>query len=115
MDGAWLRTYHETGRLIHEHLLLHKERADYGAKVVKRLAADPGIDKRTLYECAQFYRFYPIVRTCAQLGWGHYRLLCQVAEDEQRARLCAAMAIASPLSKRLNLPTSSPTAQPCAA
>jgi hypothetical protein len=39
-DLAKVRTYHETGRLIHEHVPLFKERADYGAKTVPRLAAD---------------------------------------------------------------------------
>jgi hypothetical protein len=28
-DLAKVRTYHETGRLIHEHVPLFKERADY--------------------------------------------------------------------------------------
>ena len=89
IEDAWLRTYHETGRLIHEHLLLNKDRADYGAKLFKQLAADTGIDKRTLYQCAQFYRFFPIVSTCSQLGWGHYRVLCQVADATQRSALQA--------------------------
>jgi endonuclease YncB( thermonuclease family) len=87
IDDAWLRTYHETGRLIHEHLLLNKDRADYGAKLFKQLAADTGIEKRTLYQCGQFFRLFPIVSTCSQLSWGHYRLLCQVANEEQRIKL----------------------------
>jgi hypothetical protein len=53
----------------------------------KQLAADTGINKRTLYGCAPFLRVFPILRTCAKLSWGHYRLLCQVAEDEQRVKL----------------------------
>ncbi len=35
IDRAWVRTYHETGRLIHSHILYHRERADYGAQVFK--------------------------------------------------------------------------------
>lgn len=30
-EGARLRTYWETGRLIHEHLLQFRDRADYGS------------------------------------------------------------------------------------
>lgn len=53
IEAAWLRTYHDTGRLVHEHLLLNRDRADYGAKVFTRLADDTGISKRVLYECVQ--------------------------------------------------------------
>gem|GEM_PF-1371607 len=90
INDAWLRTYHETGRLIHEHLLLNNDRADYGAKVFKRLAADTGIEKRTRYQCAQFYRYFPIVSARSQLTWAHYRVLCQVADQGQRDTLHAA-------------------------
>ncbi|MBA4137559.1 MAG: hypothetical protein C0518_09610 [Opitutus sp.] len=86
IEQAWIQTYHETGRLINEHIL-QNQRAGYGAKVFDRLAADTGISKRTLQECAQFQRFFPIARTCAQLGWAHYRTLCQVADEKARAAL----------------------------
>lgn len=33
MDHAWLETYHTTGRLINEHILQFRDRADYGAKI----------------------------------------------------------------------------------
>ena len=42
IEAAWVRTYHETGRLIHEHLLLNKDRADYGAKVFSDWPRTPG-------------------------------------------------------------------------
>lgn len=58
IDDAWVRTYHETGRLIAEHLLLHGNRADYGAKVYERLSEDTRISRRTLHECVQFYDRY---------------------------------------------------------
>jgi endonuclease YncB( thermonuclease family) len=87
IDRTWLMTYHETGRLIHVHLLLNKERADYGAKVFRRLAADTGTSSRSLHEFVQFYRHFPIVRTSAQLGWSHYALLCQVEDQAQRQEL----------------------------
>ncbi len=87
IDSAWVRTYWETGRLINEHILLNKARADYGAQVFVRLATDLKISKRALYECAQFARCFPIVRDRAQLSWNHYRLLCQVADATQRKTL----------------------------
>jgi endonuclease YncB( thermonuclease family) len=87
IDRAWVRTYHETGRLITEHLLQNKERANYGGQVFNRLAEDTGISKRTLHECAQFARCFPIVRPVAQLSWNHYRLLCQVPNAAHRAAL----------------------------
>lgn len=87
IDQAWLETYHETGRLIHEHVLLFRERADYGARTYEKLAADTGVSRRTLQECVQFYRCYPIWRDRAKLGWTHYKLLIQVADARQRKAL----------------------------
>ncbi len=87
IDRAWLETYHETGRLIHEHTLLFRERANYGAKTFEKLAEDTGISRRTLQECVQFYRCFPIWRARAKLGWTHYRLLIQVADPAQRKAL----------------------------
>jgi len=87
IDRAWVRTYHETGRLITEHLLQNKDRANYGGQVFNRLAADTGISKRILHECAQFARCFPIVRALAQLTWNHYRLLCQVPDPARRDAL----------------------------
>jgi hypothetical protein len=44
IEQAKVRTYHETGRLIHEHVLLFKQRADYGSKTIQRLADDLEVD-----------------------------------------------------------------------
>lgn len=89
VDVARLRTYHETGRLIHEHLRRNEDRADYGAKVVGRLANETEVSTRVLYQCIQFYRCFPNVQTSAQLGWSHYQLLCQVIEPAERKTLAA--------------------------
>ncbi|MSU65189.1 MAG: hypothetical protein EXS38_03605 [Opitutus sp.] len=48
IERAWVRTYHETGRLICEHLLLHQERAGYGARVYQRAAARTRVSTRIL-------------------------------------------------------------------
>jgi endonuclease YncB( thermonuclease family) len=87
IDRAWVATYHETGRLINAHVLQFRERANYGAKVYEKLSQDTDISKRTLQECAQFHRYFPIARHVAQLGWNRCRLLCQVDDEAQRAAL----------------------------
>ncbi len=89
VEAAWVGTYHETGRLIHVHVLMAKARADYGAKLLERLSADTDVSVRTLRECVQFYRMFPIRRPVAELGWNNCRLLCQVGDEEARARLLA--------------------------
>ena len=89
IDRAWLGTYYETGRLINEHVLLFRDRADYGAKTFVRLAADTGINIRTLRQCAQFHRCFPIRHTCAELDWSKCRLLCEVTDPKEREKLLA--------------------------
>jgi endonuclease YncB( thermonuclease family) len=86
IDFAWVQTYHETGRLIHCHVLL-KKRADYGAQVIPQLAKDTGASERRLYECKQFYCRFPILRQVAELGWNRGRLLSQVADATERKTL----------------------------
>ncbi len=87
IDRAWLGTYHETGRLINEHVLLFRDRADYGARVYTKLTADIHISERSLRQCAQFHRCYPIWHRDAKLIWSHYQLLIQIADPAQRKTL----------------------------
>ena len=87
IEQAWIKSYHETGRLIHEHALLKKERAAYGAEIFRRLASDTGVDIRTLQQMVQFYRLFPIARHGAQLSWAHYRVLIQVEDKTTRDNL----------------------------
>jgi hypothetical protein len=49
IELAKVRSYHDTGWFINAHILLHEDRADYGAKVYERLARDLGISKQVLY------------------------------------------------------------------
>lgn len=84
---AKVRTYHETGRIIREHVLVYKDRADYGAKVIPRLAADLDIDRSVLLRCVQFFRAFPIVATWRQLTWAHYRVLIPVQDPKLRRAL----------------------------
>jgi len=86
-DLARVRTYHETGRLIQAHVLLFRERADYGSKAVRRLADDTKVDISILHRCVRFYRAFPIVATWPQLTWAHYRTLVPVADPKLRRSL----------------------------
>jgi hypothetical protein len=56
-------------------LLLHKERADYGAQVVPKLARDLGVSDTVLYRCPRFARAFPILAARPELSWAHYRAL----------------------------------------
>ncbi len=86
-DLAKVRTYHLTGQVIYEHVLLFKDRADYGAKTIPRLAADLKLDRSVLLRCVQFFRSFPNVATWRQLTWGHYRTLIPVADPKLRQSL----------------------------
>jgi endonuclease YncB( thermonuclease family) len=87
IEDAWVRTYHEIGRLINVYVLENRARADYGGQVFERLSERTGVSVRTLRECVQFQRCYPIRRKSAELGWCHYVLLCQVADPRERNQL----------------------------
>ena len=62
----------ETGKLIDEHVLQHKERADYGKQVLLRLSKDLGISDTELGYRLQFARTYPISQPAGKLSWSHY-------------------------------------------
>ena len=89
IEEAKVRTYWETGRLIDQHLLLHQNRAEYGAEVVPRLAADLGVNETVLYRCLRFARAFPILAARQELTWAHYRALSQVEDKTQRKAIAA--------------------------
>ena len=68
-----------------------KERAEYGAYIIKGLAArleieyGSGFGMRQLDQSRKFYRLYPIAHTlCAQLNWSQYKLLISIDESDKR-------------------------------
>ena len=87
IEEAKVRTYWETGRLIHEHLLGYEDRADYGAQVMGKLGNDLDVSDRLLYQCLQFVRAFPILHARAELGWAHYRVLGRVEDKTQRGQM----------------------------
>lgn len=82
-----VRTAWQVGRLIHEHILLKKDRAAYGKEVIKRLSEDIGISKSELHKMVEFSREYPIVASTRQLPWGHYRELLVINDPKIRGRI----------------------------
>lgn len=87
IERSRVRTYWETGRLIHEHLLHHKERAYYGTATIQRLADDLSVDRSVLQRCMQFVRAFPNCAAWHKLTWGHYRALIPIADARQRRAL----------------------------
>lgn len=82
-----VRTSWEVGKLVLEHTLLNKERADYGKQVVKRLSADLAISTTELYHMLEFARAYPIFAHARKLAWSDYRDLLAVNDESKRKAL----------------------------
>jgi predicted nuclease of restriction endonuclease-like (RecB) superfamily len=68
-----------------------KERADYGAYLIRGLVNEiepefgSGFSYRQLNWCRQFYRTFPIVNALrSQLNWTQYRMLIQIEDDSKR-------------------------------
>jgi endonuclease YncB( thermonuclease family) len=79
--------YWKIGKYIDEHLLEHKDRADYGTTLFEELAKDIDYDKSALQRATQFYRIYPIIAGRRQLSWNHYKSLITVKDPTERKRL----------------------------
>ena len=76
VDFSRVQMYWQIGRRIMEEEQKGKERADYGAYLLKNLAKklEPeygsGFSYRQLNFCRQFYRMYPIANAlCSQFNW----------------------------------------------
>ena len=79
----------EIGRLIDAHVLQHKERADYGKRVLDRLATDLEISQTELSLMLQFARAYPIYPQANKLSWSHYRELLSLDDPKEREDVAA--------------------------
>lgn len=77
-------TYQGIGRLLHDYLLGHRERAEYGDQTVVKLAQDVGLSKSLLYQILAFHRLNPIFHTRGKLGWSHYRALLSLPTSEEQ-------------------------------
>ena len=82
-----LQAYWDAGRLIHEHLRHHPDKAGYGQQLFVKMANTLGVGRLLLYRMLQFYEAYPIVSSWKQLGWSHLRTLALVSDQKQRSTL----------------------------
>ncbi len=96
-----LEVYWTTGRHIHEHLLHHEDRADYGDEVIPRLGHDIKVSDRVLYRCLHFFRAYPIPAALPELLWAHFCALLRLEDRDLRARLAAQAVKSGWTSRRL--------------
>jgi len=85
VDNIRVQTYWQIGERIARDEFKHKNRADYGKKVVAKLAVDLEFIKRDLYRMLRFYKVYPIVTSLmSQLSWTHYVVLVSIKNKEAR-------------------------------
>ena len=91
VDFCRVQMYWQMGKRIFEEEQQGKERADYGAYLIKNLAKElqpeygSGFSARQLAFCRQFYRLYPIANALrSQLNWTQYRMLIQIPETDKR-------------------------------
>lgn len=80
----------ETGKLIDEHVLQHKDRADYDKQVFKRLAQDLTMSETELYRMREFFRAYPNFVPAQKLSWSHYQVLLTVNDPAKRKEIMEA-------------------------
>lgn len=92
VDHIRVSMYWNIGKRIFEEEQEGKDRADYGAFLIRTLAKElepefgTGFTVRQLERYRQFYRTFPIasaVRT--QFSWTHYKLLLPIDNQEKRA------------------------------
>jgi endonuclease YncB( thermonuclease family) len=88
-DEEKVREAWEIGKLIDEHVLKHRERADYGQFVLKRLAADLKMSDTELYRMRQFARAYPISAPAQKLSWSHYQEILSLDDEKERKIITA--------------------------
>jgi len=85
VDNIKVQAYWQVGARIVRAELDHKERADYGARVVEQLARDLNMSRPVLFRIVRFYRAYPVVTALSsQISWSHYDLLSGI--DDRGAR-----------------------------
>ncbi len=85
VDNIRVQVYWQVGERIVRGELQHKERADYGKRLIVNLTKDLGFIKRDLYRMVQFYRTYPIMTSLmSQLSWTHYTVLITMPNKNER-------------------------------
>ncbi len=95
VDTERVLMYWQIGKIIFEEEQQGKDRAEYGAFLIKTLAntLEPkygsGFSYRQLNLFRQFYRVFPIVNAVrSQLSWTHYRTLIRIDNNDKREFYC---------------------------
>ena len=91
VDFSRVQMYWLLGKRIFEEEQQGKDRADYGAYLIRNLAEEltplygSGFSVRQLEQSRRFYRMYPIANALrSQLHWTQYRLLSQIEDPFKR-------------------------------
>ena len=91
VDFSRVQLYWLLGKRIFEEEQQGKDRADYGAYLIRNLAEEltplygSGFSVRQLEQSRRFYRMYPIANALrSQLNWTQYRLLIQIEDPFKR-------------------------------
>ncbi|MFB3388693.1 YhcG family protein [Flavobacterium sp. LAR06] len=91
VDNERTKMYWTIGKRIFEEEQQGKDRADYGAYLIKYLAEElqpeygSGFSVRQLERYRQFYRTFPIASALrTQLSWTQYKLLLSIEKQEKR-------------------------------
>jgi predicted nuclease of restriction endonuclease-like (RecB) superfamily len=91
VDFERVRMYWKLGERIVVEEQQGKERAEYATYLLQHLAVSikaefgNGFSVRTLEQCRQFYRTYPITNALrSQFNWYQYRLLLQIDDKDKR-------------------------------
>jgi endonuclease YncB( thermonuclease family) len=87
IEAAKVQTYWDTGHFINQHIQVNGGRAEYGQKIVRRLAEDIDLHPSVLQRCSQFaeiFQDFKIVATWRQLAWAHFRILMTIPAKKIR-------------------------------
>lgn len=92
INSAMVEAYWQMGKRIVEEEQQGKERADYGAQLLKELSREltkefgKGFSVGSLYYYRQFYSTFPEIFATSWriLSWSHYKRLMQVSKQEAR-------------------------------
>ena len=95
VDVVQVRTCWTVGQHIVEYEQGGEARAEYGARLLPRLAErltaefGKGFDERNLWHMCRFYRAFPILNAVrTELSWTHCRILIQVYNNDHQSPHC---------------------------
>lgn len=92
VNFAMVESYWHVGRMIVEEEQKGKERAEYGAFLIRDLSTSlsdefgKGFSEQSLWNMRRYYQCFPILSALRrELTWTHYKLLIRVENETARA------------------------------